>query len=46
MVRVQRRPKPAKELTPELPVYLQKIIERCLVVDPALRYQNVGADSG
>ena len=42
MVRVQRRPKPAKELTPELPVYLQKIIERCLVVDPALRYQNVG----
>ena len=42
MVRVQRRPKPAKELSPDLPVYLQKIIERCLAVDPDLRYQNVG----
>jgi len=42
MVRVQRRPKPAKELSPDLPVYLQKIIERCLMVDPELRYQNVG----
>ena len=42
MVRVQRRPKPAKEFTPDLPVYLQKIIDRCLAVDPALRYQNVG----
>ena len=42
MVRVQRRPKPARELNPDLPVYLQKIIERCLAVDLDVRYQNVG----
>jgi eukaryotic-like serine/threonine-protein kinase len=41
MQRVQKRPKPARELNPELPLYLQKLIERCLAVDPALRYQNV-----
>ena len=40
--RIQRRPKPARELNPELPVYLQKIIERCLAVDRDVRYQNVG----
>jgi eukaryotic-like serine/threonine-protein kinase len=41
MGRLQRPPKPIRELNPELPVYLQKIIERCLAVDPSLRYQNV-----
>ncbi|HEX4441897.1 MAG TPA: protein kinase [Thermoanaerobaculia bacterium] len=41
VARIQRPPKPVKELNPELPVYLQKIIERCMVVDPALRYKNV-----
>ena len=30
-----------REMTPGLPVYLQKIIERCLAVDLGLRYQNV-----
>ncbi len=39
--RIQRPPKPVRELNPELPVYLQKIIERCLAVDLGLRYQNV-----
>ena len=39
--RIQRPPKPVRELNPELPVYLQKIIERCLTVDLGLRYQNV-----
>jgi tetratricopeptide (TPR) repeat protein len=39
--RIQRPPKPVRELNPELPAYLQKIIERCLTVDSALRYQNV-----
>ncbi len=42
MKRVQRRPKPVRELNPDLPVYLQKIIERCLAVDLDVRYQNVG----
>ena len=41
ITRIQRPPKPVRELNPELPVYLQKIIERCLTVDPKLRYQNV-----
>ncbi len=41
MGRLQRPPKPIRELNPELPVYLQKIIERCLAVDQSLRYQNV-----
>jgi tetratricopeptide (TPR) repeat protein/predicted Ser/Thr protein kinase len=41
VARTQRAPKPIKELNAELPMYLQKIIERCLVVDLALRYQNV-----
>jgi predicted Ser/Thr protein kinase len=41
VARTQRAPKPIKELNPELPAYLQKIIERCLAVDLALRYQNV-----
>jgi len=39
--RIQRPPKPVRELNPELPVYIQKIIERCLTVDRGLRYQNV-----
>ena len=41
MSRIQRPPKPVRELNPELPIYLQKIIERCLAVDMGLRYQNV-----
>jgi tetratricopeptide (TPR) repeat protein/predicted Ser/Thr protein kinase len=41
VARIQRPPKPVRELNPELPVYLQKIIERCLAVDPGLRYQTV-----
>ncbi len=39
--RIQRTPKPVREFAPDLPVYLQKIIERCMTVDLALRYQNV-----
>ena len=39
--RIQRPPKPVRELNPELPIYIQKIIERCLTVDTGLRYQNV-----
>jgi tetratricopeptide (TPR) repeat protein len=39
--RVQRPARPVGELNAELPVYLQKIIERCLAVDLSLRYQNV-----
>ena len=41
MSRIQRSPKPVREMNPELPAYMQKIIERCLAVDLGLRYQNV-----
>src|SRR5439155_1111118 len=39
--RVQRPARPVGELNPELPRYLQKIIERCMAMDPSLRYQTV-----
>ncbi len=39
--RIQRPPRPIRELNPELPAYLQKIIERCLAIEPSLRYKNV-----
>lgn len=41
MRRMQRPAQPIGELNPELPRYLQKIIERCMAVDANLRYQNV-----
>ena len=41
VARIQRPPKPVKELNPELPAYLQKIIERCLAADRGLRYETV-----
>ena len=39
--RLQRTPTPARELNPEVPVFLGRILERCLQVDPSLRYQTV-----
>ncbi len=39
--RLQRAPQPAGELNPDLPAYLRKILERCMTVDPAARYQTV-----
>ena len=39
--RVQRPPRPAGELSPELPGYLRKLLERCMAVDPATRYASV-----
>ena len=39
--RVQRLPRPAGELTPQLPGYLRKLLERCMAVDPATRYASV-----
>ncbi len=41
MARILQPPRPVKELNPETPVYLQKIVERCLAVDRKLRYQSV-----
>jgi eukaryotic-like serine/threonine-protein kinase len=39
--RVTQKPKSPKELDPELPDYLVRIILRCLERDPELRYQQV-----
>jgi len=39
--RTQRPPRPAGELNPGLPAYLRQVIDRCLAVDPALRYQKI-----
>ncbi len=36
--RLQRAPRPARELNPEIPGYLQGILDRCLVIDRNLRY--------
>ena len=39
--RLQKPPRPPRELNPEIPGYLEKILERCLAIDPTLRYQTV-----
>jgi serine/threonine-protein kinase len=38
--RVQQKPKNPKELNPDTPDYLEKVILRCLEKDPARRYQH------
>jgi tetratricopeptide (TPR) repeat protein len=43
MKRLSQRPKPAVELNPDIPVFLQKIVERCLAKDPAARYSSADA---
>jgi tetratricopeptide (TPR) repeat protein/predicted Ser/Thr protein kinase len=40
MRRLTMAPKPITDLNPAIPVYLRKIMERCLAVDPAARYQS------
>ena len=39
--RVQKPPRPAREINPEIPGYLEKILERCLAMDPESRYQSL-----
>jgi tetratricopeptide (TPR) repeat protein len=41
MLRLQKPPKPAKEVNPELPAFLVGILERCMQIEPSLRYQDV-----
>ena len=40
MRRLTTTPKPVTDLNPAVPAYLRKIMERCLAVDPAARYQT------
>ena len=39
--RVQRAPEPAGNLNPDLPIYLRRILERCMANDPSARYGSV-----
>ncbi len=43
MRRLSHKPKVAAELNPEIPAFLQKIMERCMATDPAARYASVDA---
>ncbi len=43
MRRLSHRPRPAAELNPEIPAFLQKIMERCMATEPASRYPSVDA---
>ncbi|MGA7990591.1 MAG: protein kinase [Thermoanaerobaculia bacterium] len=38
--RLTQKPKAAAELNPDIPAFLQKIMERCMATDPAARYPN------
>ncbi|HEY7112554.1 MAG TPA: protein kinase, partial [Thermoanaerobaculia bacterium] len=39
--RLQKPPRPPRELNPEIPSYVEKLLDRCLAVDPDARYQTV-----
>jgi tetratricopeptide (TPR) repeat protein len=40
--RLQRAPRPAAEINPDLPQYLRRVLERCMAVDLTARYLSVG----
>lgn len=41
MARTRAPRRPARDLNVEVPLYLQRILDRCLAVEPALRYASV-----
>lgn len=40
MMRLNHKPQPLREINPEIPLYLQRMVLKCLEVDPALRYRS------
>jgi tetratricopeptide (TPR) repeat protein/predicted Ser/Thr protein kinase len=40
LARTQHRPKPVREIDPEIPQLLSEIAEKCLATDPGQRYQS------
>ncbi len=40
--RTLKAPKPPEQINSEIPSYLRRVIERCLSIDPALRYSTTG----
>ncbi len=43
VMRLTQKPRAPRELTREIPKYLEALVLKCMEVDPALRYPNVGA---
>ena len=42
-MRLHRPPRPLREISPDAPPYLEKIVARCLQVNPSARYSTVAA---
>ena len=42
MMRLSHRPRPVRELSADVPKYLDRVVRRCLEIDPVLRYQRAG----
>jgi tetratricopeptide (TPR) repeat protein/predicted Ser/Thr protein kinase len=42
MMRLTHKPRAPHELTGGIPRYLENVVQKCMEVDPALRYQTVG----
>ena len=42
MMRLSHRPRSVREISAAIPKYLERIVRRCLEIDPALRYQRAG----
>ena len=40
MMRLSHRPRPVREIQADIPKYLERVVKRCLEIDPALRYQR------
>ena len=40
MMRLSQRPRSVREIQAEIPKYLERVVKRCLEIDPALRYQR------
>jgi tetratricopeptide (TPR) repeat protein/predicted Ser/Thr protein kinase len=42
MMRLSHRPRSVREIHAQIPKYLERVVKRCLEIDPALRYQRAG----
>ena len=42
MMRLSHRPRSVREVQAQIPKYLERVVTRCLEIDPQLRYQRAG----
>jgi len=42
MMRLSQRPRSVREIQAQIPKHLERVVERCLEIDPELRYQRAG----